>query len=212
MTEQNMKDRAISGVGWSAADAFLGKGVTFIVGIVLARLLTPSEYGLFGICTIFVSVLSVVVDSGFSSALIRKKEVSEGDYSTMFVLNILLSVLLYFLLFLCSPYLASFFGHSELIELIRAMGLILIIQALSIVQVTELSRRIDFKTKTKASLSSSIISGIIGIGMAYYGYGVWSLVGQQISRQLIYTVVLWFVNKWKLSLRFNKDSFIRLLY
>ncbi len=207
MSEQKLKDRTISGVGWSAADAFLGKGVTFIVGIVLARLLTPSEYGLIGICTIFVSVLSVIVDSGFSSALIRKKEVSEGDYSTMFVLNILLSVFLYFLLFLCSPYLASFFGHEELIELIRVMGLILIIQALSIVQVTELSRRIDFKTKTKASLLSSIISGIVGIGMAYYGYGVWSLVGQQVSRQLIYTVDLWFLNKWKLSLRFNKASF-----
>ena len=207
MAEQSLKDKTVKGTAWSAADAFLGQGVTFIVGLVLARLLSPAEYGLIGICTIFVTVLTGIVDSGFSNALIRKKDATDDDYNTMFITNMVVSVVLFGVLFLCSPLIAIFFERPELIWLVRAMGLLLILQALSITQVTILTKRIDFKTKTKASLISAALSGVIGIVMAYTGFGVWALVGQQLSKQLLYTLCLWVFNRWWPNLKFSKASF-----
>ena len=192
---------------WSAADAFLGQGVTFLVGIVLARLLSPDEYGLIGICLIFNTVLSGIVDSGFSNALIRKKDCTDDDYNTMFLTNLGFSIVLYGLLFVSSPFVAHFFGRQELTALVRATGLLLFFNALSITQVTILTKRIDFKTKTKASLFSAILSGIVGIAMAYTGFGVWALVGQMLSKQLLYTLCLWVLNKWWPTLKFSAQSF-----
>lgn len=207
MSQQSLKDKTIKGTMWSAADAFLGQGVTFLVGIVLARLLSPDEYGLIGICLIFNTVLMGIVDSGFSNALIRKKDVSDDDYNTMFITNLGISFVLYGLLFVCSPLVAQFFGRQELTALVRATGLVLFFNALSITQVTILTKRIDFKTKTKASLISAILSGIVGIAMAYTGFGVWALVGQMLSKQLLYTLCLWVLNKWWPSLKFSVASF-----
>ena len=192
---------------WSAADAFLGQGVTFLVGIVLARLLSPDEYGLIGICLIFNTVLCGIVDSGFSNALIRKKDCTDDDYNTMFFTNLGFSIVLYGLLFVCSPLVAHFFGREELTALVRATGLLLFFNALSITQVTILTKRIDFKTKTKASLISAILSGIVGIAMAYTGFGVWALVGQMLSKQLLYTLCLWVLNKWWPKFNFSSLSF-----
>ena len=207
MSQQSLKDKTVKGTIWSAADAFLGQGVTFLVGIVLARLLSPDEYGLIGICLIFNTVLNGIVDSGFSSALIRKKDVSDVDYNTMFFTNLGISIVLYGLLFVSSPLVAQFFGRQELTSLVRATGLVLLFNALSITQVTILTKRIDFKTKTKASLISAILSGIVGIAMAYTGFGVWALVGQMLSKQLLYTLCLWVLNKWWPSLKFSVASF-----
>lgn len=207
MSQQSLKDKTIKGTMWSAADAFLGQGVTFLVGIVLARLLSPDEYGLIGICMIFNTVLNGIVDSGFSNALIRKKDVSDDDYNTMFFTNLGISIVLYGLLFVCSPLVAQFFGRQELTALVRATGLVLFFNALSITQVTILTKRIDFKTKTKASLVSAILSGIVGIAMAYTGFGVWALVGQMLSKQLLYTLCLWVLNKWWPSIKFSAESF-----
>ena len=206
MEEQSLKDKTVKGVGWSAADAYLGYGVTLIVGVVLARLLSPEEYGLIGLTTIFIVILESIVDSGLSTALIRKKEVTDDDYNTMFYTNLGLSVVMYLILFICAPYIAKFFERSELVPLVRVMGLLIIIQALSIVQYTVLSKRIDFKTKTKASLISSILSGAVGIWMAFKGYGVWSLVGQRLSKEFIYTLCLWIFNKWWPKMRYSVDS------
>ena len=207
MAEQSLKDKTVKGTFWSAADSLLGQGVTFIVGLVLARLLSPAEYGLIGICTIFTTVLTGIVDSGFSNALIRKKDTTNEDYNTMFITNMVVSVVMFGLLFICSPLIANFFARQELVWLVRAMGLILILQALSITQVTILTKRIDFKTKTKASLISAVLSGVIGIGMAFAGFGVWSLVVQQLSKQLLYTVCLWVLNKWWPNFKFSTASF-----
>lgn len=203
---QSLKDKTVTGVGWSAADAFLGQGVTFIVGLVLARLLSPEEYGLIGIVSIFTTVMLGIVDSGFSNSLIRKQEVTDEDYSTLFFFNFVVSVFLYALLYMGAPWIAHFFNRPQLLLLVRVMGLLLIIQALSIVQITILSRKIDFKTKTKASVISALSSGLIGIGMALKGFGVWSLVGQQLSRQLIYTMSLWYFNKWWPNAKLNRES------
>ena len=207
MQKESLKNKTIKGVGWSAADAFLGQGVTFIVGLVLARLLSPDEYGLIGICLIFTTVLNGIVDSGFSNALIRKKEVTDEDYNTMFITNMAISIVLYVLLFICAPLVSDFFHREELAALVRATGLVLFFNALSITQVTILTKKIDFKTKTKASFVSAIISGGLGIVMAYMGYGVWALVAQQLSKQLFYTICLWFLNKWWPKFTFYKDSF-----
>lgn len=207
MAEQSLKDKTVKGTFWSAADAFLGQGVTFIVGLVLARILSPAEYGLIGICTIFTTILTSIVDSGFPNAIIRKKNATDDDYNTMFITNMVASIAFFMLLFFCAPLIARFFARPELVDLLRAMGLILIFQALSITQVTILTKRIDFKTKTKASLISAILSGVIGITMAFTGFGVWSLVGQQLSKQLLYTICLWALNKWWPSFNFSKESF-----
>lgn len=207
MQQESLKNKTIKGVGWSAADAFLGQGVTFIVGLVLARLLSPDEYGLIGICLIFTTVLNGIVDSGFSNALIRKKDVKDEDYNTMFLTNMVISIVLYVLLFISAPLVYDFFHREELTSLVRATGLVLFFNALSITQITILTKKIDFKTKTKASLVSAIISGVIGIAMAFMGYGVWSLVAQQLSKQFLYTICLWVLNKWWPKFTFYRDSF-----
>lgn len=204
---ESLKDKTVKGVGWSAADAFLGHGVTFIVGIVLANLLSPEEYGLIGICLIFTTILTGIIDSGFSNAIIRKKDVTNDDYNTMFITNMAMSIGMFILLYFSAPLIASFFSRKELIDLVRVMGLILIFQALSQVQYTRLTKRIDFKTKTKASIIAAIISGAIGIFMAYVGFGVWSLVGQKLSERLIYTLCLWTFNRWFPRFRFSAESF-----
>jgi O-antigen/teichoic acid export membrane protein len=207
MVEPSLRNKTVSGIGWSAADAILGQGVTFLVGIVLARLLSPTEYGLIGIISIFIVVLNGIVDSGFSNAIIRKQDTTDEDYNTMFFTNLLFSVVLYIGLYFLAPVIATFFEREQLIALTRAMGLILIINALSITQVTILTKKVDFKTKTKASLTSAIISGIVGIILAYLGLGVWSLVAQQLTKQLLYTLCLWVLNKWIPTCTFSKQSF-----
>lgn len=204
---QSLKEKTVKGVGWSAADAFLGHGVTFLVGIVLANILSPAEYGLIGMCTIFTTVLTGIIDSGFSNALIRKKEVTNDDYNTMFITNMVMSIGMFIALFFSAPLIARFFSRDELTDLVRVMGLILIIQASSLVQYTRLTKRIDFKTKTKASIIAAVISGAIGIGMALAGFGVWSLVGQKLSERSIYTLCLWVFNRWLPGFHFSIESF-----
>lgn len=203
----SLRNKAVRGAGWSFADSFLGQGITFLVGLVLARLLTPDEYGLIGIITIFITVLNSIVDSGFSNALIRKPHATRDDYNTMFITNLVFSILMFLLLFFSAPAIAAFFKRPELVNLTRVMGIVVIFNALSIVQNTILTKHLDFKTKTKASLISAIVSGIIGIGMAIKGFGVWSLVGQALSRQLVNSLCLWLFNRWWPQLKFCWDSF-----
>ncbi len=207
MADRGLKDKTVRGVGWSALDVLLSQGITFLVGLVLARLLSPAEYGLIGICTIFIVIFNGIIDSGFSVALIRKIDATDDDYNTMFITNMALSLILFLILYCFAPQIAVFFDRPELVKLVRVMGFVLILQAMSIVQYTILSKRLDFKTKTKASAIAAFCSGAIGIGMAVAGFGVWSLVGQQISRNLLYTVLLWVFNKWWPKWRFCKSSF-----
>ena len=207
MAEPSLKNKAVNGVSWSAADAILGQGVTFLVGIVLARLLSPAEYGLIGIISIFIVVLNGVVDSGFSNALIRKQDSANDDYNTMFYTNLAFSIVLYVGLYFAAPLIAEFFERAALVKLTRVMGLTLIINALSIVQITILTKKVDFKTKTKASLTSAVTSGVVGIVLAYLGFGIWSLVAQQLTRLLLYMICLWYLNKWIPSCIFSKESF-----
>ena len=168
MTNSNLKNKTIAGISWSAVDSIASRGITFIVGLVLARLLSPSEYGLIGMITIFISISNTIVDSGFSNALIRKKDVSDEDFSTTFVFNLLLSLIVYAILYLCSPLIANFFHQEQLKILTRVLSIVIIINSLAIVQRTKLVRNIDFKRQAKISVSASTISGIIGIGLAFF--------------------------------------------
>lgn len=207
MSEQSLKQQTVRGVGWSFLDSVLGQGITFLVGLVLANILSPDEYGLIGIITIFITVFNFIVDSGFSNALIRKNDATDTDYNTMFIVNMAVSFVLFLVMFLSAPLVANFFGRTELTALCRVMGVVVILNAFSIVQNTVLTKRLDFKTKTKASFISSISSGIIGIVMAYSGFGVWALVGQLLSRQFLYSLLLWMFVHWMPNLTFSVASF-----
>ena len=169
----------------------------------LARLLTPAEYGIMAMIAIFIAVSNSIVDSGFSNALIRKVRVERVDYNTVFYFNLAVSVLLYVLLFLASPSISVFFKEPELVKVTRVIGSVLVINALAIIPRTVFVRDVNFKTQTKVSLISSVSSGAVGIVMALSGMGVWSLVGQQLSRQSLNSLFLWVYCKWKPSLEFS---------
>lgn len=203
----SLKEKTVKGVGWTAVESVFRYGITFLVGLVLARLLTPEEYGLIGIITIFTVIFDRIIDSGFSTALIRKPNVTEEDYSTVFFVNLGLSILLALLLYFAATPIAHYFARSELVNLTEVMSCVLIINALGIVQKARLTKLLDFKSQTKVSLIASIASGLLGIAAALGDLGVWALVIQQISRQLLNTILLWFYGKWVPSLRISMKSF-----
>ncbi len=207
MQQDSLKNRTITGTIWSAVDNVAQYGVAFVVSIVLARLLTPDDYGLIGIITIFTAVCTTVINGGFSNALIRKQRPTEDDYNTAFIVNIVLSILLYLLLFLCAPYIATFFGRSELVGLTRISSLTLVIGSFAMVQQVRLTKRLDFKTQTKITLIANLASGSIGIVMALCDCGVWALVTQNIVTQLLKTIFLRVFNHWSPLLRFSRKSF-----
>lgn len=207
MAEQGLKDKTVRGVGWSAIDNVAKYAVTFIVGIILARLLSPDDYGLIGIISIFTTVCTALIDGGFGDALVRKKDVTDDDYNTVFIVNLVLSLFLYAVIFLCSPLIAVFFNREELVSLTRVSSLSLIIGALSLVQLKRLTKAIDFKTQTKISVISSVISGVVGITMALLGFGVWSLVAQGLVSQGLRTILLWHYNHWVPKMHFSVTSF-----
>ena len=204
---ESLKKKTVRGTFWSAVDNIANQGVTFLVGLVLARLLTPHEYGLIGYIMILVAVFNSIVDSGFSNALIRKKDAGEADYSTAFIFNLAVSLVMVAAMVLVAVPFSRFFKEPQLVPLVRVMSVIVVINALALIQRTRLVKSVDFKTQTKASLISSVTSGAVGLAMAFGGLGVWSLVGQQISRQLVNTVCLWILNRWTPSWRFSWSSF-----
>lgn len=203
----SLKAKTVKGVGWSFADNIASSGVSFLVGIVLARLLSPEEFGILGMIAIFIAISNSIIDSGFSNALIRKTDAKEIDCNTVFYFNLVVGILFYIILYLSSPVISRFFKEPQLISITRVMGSILIINALAIIQRTLLVKKVDFKTQTKISLIASLLSGFIGIGMALWDYGVWSLVGQQVSRQLFNSLFLWTYNSWRPTWAFSKASF-----
>lgn len=205
--EQNLKQKTIKGIGWSAIDNVSGYAVTFVVGIILARLLSPEDYGLLGLIGIFTAICNCFINAGFGSALIRKKDATEDDYSTVFICNLGMAILLYGVLFVCAPFIAIFFERQELIALTRVSSLGLIIGSLAMVQRTRLTKRIDFKTQTKITIIAAIVRGVVGITTAFIGWGVWALVTQELTASIISASLLWHYNKWVPSLRFSTSSF-----
>lgn len=205
--KMDIKNKTINSAWWSVVENILKYGISFIVGVVLARLLSPTEYGLIGIISIFIAIFNSFVDCGFSTALIRNNKAGDLEYSTAFFANLLISIFLFAILELCAPLIASFFDNELLCPITRIMGIIIIVNAFSLIQKTKLTQRLDFKTQTKVTIISSITSGILGIAMAYKGFGVWSLVAQQICNQTLTTVLLWVFNKWVPKIIFSKIVF-----
>ena len=202
-----IKSKAIGGIKWSIIDNLANSGITFIVGIVLARLLTPSEFGILGLITVFIAISNTIVDGGLTTALIRKKYASNEDYNTVFYCNLIIAFLLFLALSLSSGYISDFFNESILKYITPIMSLLLLINAFSIIQRTILIKQINFKTQAKISLIASTGSGVLGITMAILNFGVWSLVIQQLSRQFLLSTFLWILNKWRPSLIFSNKSF-----
>lgn len=207
MAEQSLKDKTVKGVAWSGLDNVTQYVVTFLVGLVLARLLTPDDYGLIGIIAIFTTVSNTIINGGFQNALIRKKAPTEDDYSTVFHINATVSIVLYVILFLASPLIAKFFSREELVPLIRVASITIVIGSFAIVQRVWLTKRLDFKTQMKISLTSAVTSGVAGIVMAIAGFGVWALVCQHIVSSLVGTFLLWFYSKWIPRFKFSTQSF-----
>jgi len=204
---ESLKNKTVKGLGWSALDNAARYGMQFMIGIVLARLLSPDDYGLLGLVSIVTVVCTALVNGGFTTALIRKKDATDDDYNTVFICNLGMSLLLYGVTFLCAPLIADFFSREELTPLVRVSSLGLIIGALGMVQQMRLTKRIDFKTQTKITLVATAVSGLLGIGMALTGFGVWALVGQQLTSQIISTILLYIYNRWLPCLRFSIESF-----
>ena len=204
---ESLKQKTVKGLGWSALDNAARYGMQFFIGIVLARLLSPDDYGLLGLTGIFTVVCTTLVNGGFSTALIRKKDASEDDFNTAFICNFGMSLLLYTVIYVCAPLIANFFEREELVSLVRVSSLGLIIGGLSMVQMARLTKKIDFKTQTKITIAATAASGATGIAMALAGFGVWALVAQQLASHTINTVLLYIYNKWFPCLRFSKNSF-----
>lgn len=202
-----LKKKTVKGVLWSSVERFSVQGVQFVVMIVMARLLTPEDYGLVGMLAIFLAVSQSLIDSGFSQALIRKLNRTETDNSTVFYFNIVVGAVLYLILYLIAPAISRFYETPDLVPVMRVMCLGVMINSLSVVQRALYTVRIDFRTQAKASMSAAIVSGIVGITMAYKGFGVWSLVAQQLVNLSVNTVLLWIFSRWYPKLTYSWGSF-----
>lgn len=203
----NLKQKAASGVAWTSIQKFAGMGVSFIAGIILARLLTPEDYGCIGMLSIFMVLAGAFVDGGFGSALIQKKRPTQEDYSTIFFFNLGMSLLMYVILFVCAPAIARFYKMPILSSVLRVQGLVLIINAFSLIQSNQLRKQFKFKKIAIVTLITSIVSFSVTIIMAYKGFGVWSLVVMNLLTVFIPTVAYWVTNKWFPLWVFSKTSF-----
>jgi len=202
-----LKQKTLSGLFWSFIDAVAGQGINFIVGIVLARLLLPREFGLIGMIMVFLALSEAFINSGFSSALIRKKDCSQTDFSTVFWFNLATGLLVFLALWTGAPLISSFFNEPQLSAIIRVLGIVLVVDGLTLIQRTILTRKLDFKLQARISFIASAGSGILAIAFAYKGFGVWSLVAQRIARETIYSSLLFYWNRWKPQLVFSMASF-----
>ncbi len=204
---KNLKQKAVSGMIWTALQRYSTMIIQFISGIILARLLTPYDYGCIGMLMIFVVLAESFIDGGFGSALIQKKRPTQEDYSTIFFWNLGMAVLLYAILFFSAPAIARFYRIPLLCDVLRVQGVILFIYAFNVVQRNQLQKKLNFKVLSIVTITTSIISLVVTIVMAYHGYGVWSLVTQQILTALIPALVFWFYIKWRPQLTFSWQSF-----
>lgn len=207
MQQDSLKNKTKKGLAWSMIERFATQGVQFLFGIILARLLSPDDYGIIAMPLVFLAIAQCIIDSGFSTALIRKPELTEDDLSTAFYFNIGIGILCYAVLFFSSPLIADFYHTPILSSLLKVTALAVLFNPLCAVQQAILTRKIDFKTQAIVSLSGAIVSGIVGLYMAYNGFGVWSLVFQQVGGYVMRTILLWVLGKWKPKRKWSWESF-----
>ncbi|MFV8333116.1 lipopolysaccharide biosynthesis protein [Flavobacterium sp. GSP14] len=203
----SLRKQALSGIIWTYSQQFGSQLLSFGVSVVLARLILPQEFGLIGMLAIFMGVSSALFEGGMTSSLIRTKDVSEEDYTTVFIFNFIGSIILYLLLFIISPYIAEFYNQPILVDITRVYGLNFIFLAFGTVQNTQLTRELKFKKQALITLPALLISSLVGLSMAYFGYGVWSLVFSSLVNSSFVSLSLWFNSKWKPKFAFNTEKF-----
>lgn len=206
----NLGNRAIKGTIWASIDRIGSMGIQFVVNLVLARLLTPADFGAIGMIMIFILVSQVFIDGGFSSALIQRKEADQTDFSTIFFWNIGVGALFYMIVFLGAPSIARFYDMPVLQPVLRVLGVILIFNAAISVQTTRLQKTLSFRSLAAIDIASSLAGGALAVGMALRGMGVWSLVGMMLSMSVIKAVMFYCVTRWLPSAVFSKESLQRL--
>lgn len=202
-----LKDKTVKGVAWSAVDKFSSLGITFVFGVLIARILLPEDYGVVAMLGIFMAIANVFIDSGFAGALIQKKDRTDDDYNTVFYFNIAISVFFCVLFWVTAPLIASFYKIPLLTKVTRAVSVTLVINSLRAVQETQLSVVLDFRSRAFVTIFCTLAVGIVGLIMAKNGYGVWALVAQSIVGCSLRTVSICCIVRWKPKLVFSKKSF-----
>lgn len=211
MENKNMKGQVIDSLIWKLLERGGVQGIQFILQLILARLLTPDDYGVIAIIAIFITIANVFVQSGFNTALIQNKNTNEKDFSSVFYLSMLVALVLYIILFFASPIISKFYGISELTKVIRVLAITLFLGAYNSIQNAVISKTMQFKKLFFSSSISVIISGVIGVILAYLGFGVWALVAQQLINQLTIIIILSFIVDWHPKLLFSIDR-IKVLF
>lgn len=206
----SLKSKTIKCAIWTGVERVATQSVAFVISIILARLLTPSDYGVVGMLSVFLSISRLFIDAGFTSALIQKKDRTDADFSTVFWCNLAISTACYLLLFAAAPWISDFYHMPVLRNMTRVLGLVLVINAVYATQVTRLTALLDFKTQAKVSFSNCILSGIVGITMAYLGFGPWALAAQSIFQSVFCCVSYWCLTGWHPQFVFSRESFNRL--
>ncbi len=207
---QDIKQKTKVGMAWNAFEKIAVQGISFVLNIILARLLTPHDYGTIGMILIFLTFSNVFVESGFTRALIQRQDRTEKDFSTVLIFNVLISILLYVILFFASPAIADFYETPELVSLQRVFFLIIILNSLTVVQSAKLQIAVDFKSIAIINSVATIISGVIAVWAAYNDFGVWSLVIQALIKTFVSVIGFWIAGKWIPKTGFDKYSFKRL--
>lgn len=203
----SLKEKTVKGVMWSSIDRFSTQGIQFVFSILIARLLLPSDYGAVAMLNIFLAISQTFIDSGFSTALIRKLDRTETDFCTVFYFNIVVGLFFYAILWLASPYIAAFYEIPLLKDITKVVALAFVFSSFSGIQNAKLSIAIDFQTRAKISVTVTLFTGVVGLWMAYSGYGVWALVVQSVFSSLLRTVLLWVFVRWVPRLVFSWKSF-----
>ncbi|WKY46928.1 lipopolysaccharide biosynthesis protein [Eubacteriaceae bacterium ES3] len=206
MEDKQIKSKVITSLFWKLMERGGTQGIQFIVQIVLARLLLPEEYGVLAILLVFIALANVFVQYGFNTSLIQKKDADETDFSTVFYSSLVVAGVIYIILFFTVPVIADFYENEMIIPLMRVLSLTLFIGALNSIQNAIVARNLEFKKLFYSSLGAIIISGVVGIFMAYRGLGIWALVFQQLSNQVTIALILWFTVKWRPRLLFSFES------
>ena len=207
---ENLKKETAKGVVWSGIERFASGGILFLANIFLARILSPDDFGLLAVVAVFVQISQTLIDSGFSNALIQKKDRSQEDYSTVFIFNLAISIGFYLILYLCAPLVAHFFNSEKLTSLTRVIGLSLIVGALISVHKTRLTIELRFKIQSLITLMASAVSAVTAILMAYKGFGVWSLVVLSLMNISLQVILIYAFIRWRPSLMFSIRSFKKL--
>lgn len=207
---ETLRQKAISGAKWTTIERLATQLLQFVIGIIVARLVTPADYGIIGMLAIFIAFGNALLDSGFGTALIRQKEKTAIDYSTAFYFNVVVGLFVYFALYISAPFIANFYKTPLLEKITRIYGLILLVNSLIVVQVAKLTAEFRFRIQFIINTIALVISGIVGISMAHLGYGVWAIVWQYLSNRTICAVLTWFFACWHPLLSFSICSFKRM--